>query len=196
MPPLMRVTGPPEGPMAIMRSRRESRPRDLFPLPLPGPESEDPDGGNQFCRAVRRRAHARRHRSSAAGDCVAALNLLHNGSWSSDQPTRSELSLAQRTALAHVQACVRGVGKPPPLTPAGALTELCGSPGYTGAELSDCTVVPLDINRLSLPAEGHRPLGLGELWGGPAGRKWVEEFCQRCDAKRSAFGLPVLGREF
>ncbi|CAK0807851.1 unnamed protein product, partial [Prorocentrum cordatum] len=114
------------------------------------------------------------HANSMEGEIVRTLNELYLGQpWHPVSHPQS-ITAGQRQALDNIRDTVRRFGAPPEgLTGSGALEELRVLSDYAG---ESATVAPLDfdnINSLSLPYEGFKPVPLDAL-GGDAGRKIVE----------------------
>ncbi|CAK0860328.1 unnamed protein product, partial [Prorocentrum cordatum] len=114
------------------------------------------------------------HADSMEGEIVRTLNELHLGQpWHPASHPQS-IAAGQRLAQDNVRDAVRRFGSPPEgLTGSGALEELRALSDYAG---ESATVAPLDfdnINSLSLPDEGFKPVPLDAL-GGDAGRKIAE----------------------
>ncbi len=66
---------------------------------------------------------------------------------------------------------------PPDVMPARAFDELCQSLEYGRGSVLPSHLAPLDIDLLSLPAEGNSALDIATLWG-EGGETKVEEFCE------------------
>ena len=155
--------------------------RSLFPLPLPPSGLAGAAVKSALSSRSRRRLHRRECESASVRECVAALNWLNDGSWSKEASGKvRQPNLSQRMALDHVRERVSLMGAPPTdLSAEGPLRELCGSPGYEDVDGIPASLAPLDLELLSLPAEGHRPSSLAALWGGSSGSVLVEEFCRK-----------------
>ena len=147
------------------------RQRDLLPLPegvLLASASGQPQG--QFCRTTARRALRRHHAAVLAEEAVATLNELYGNS-ANDVGVQSSPTAAQAESLTRIHQAAQQFGQPPEgMTGEGALRELLAKTGYDG---EPSTLVPLDVDALSLPSPGFTPVALEEIGGG-FGRKVVE----------------------
>jgi hypothetical protein len=108
------------------------------------------------------------------GEIVRTLNELYLGQpWHPVSHPQS-ITAGQQRALDNARDAVRRFGTPPvELAGSGALEEVRVLSDYAG---ESATVAPLDfdnINSLSLPDEGFKPVPLDAL-GGDAGRRIVE----------------------
>ncbi|CAK0810952.1 unnamed protein product, partial [Prorocentrum cordatum] len=116
------------------------------------------------------------HANSMEGEIVRTLNELYLGQpWHPVSHPQS-ITAGQQQALDKARDAVRRFGAPPEgLIGSGALEELRVLSDHAG---ENATVAPLDfdnINSLSLPDGGFKPVPLDTL-GGDAGRRIVERF--------------------
>ena len=89
------------------------------------------------------------------------------------QFSSGSMGKACSVAAAHIAESVRDMGLcPDDLSPAIAAAEIHVHADYRG---TPCTAVPLNEERIALPAQGAHPVCLTELLG-PAGRDEVERF--------------------
>ena len=107
--------------------------RELFPLPLPHPElSPDPHAARPYrdqlkhlSRSVQRRVLRHVNPKRWANDAVATCNELSGAPFESIP--LAPLSKSQAECIDHVTSVFESIPSPPTdLTPAGALSELCG----------------------------------------------------------------------
>lgn len=156
----MRIPSPaelePQAPACLPPERRA--PLELLPLPLL-PEAEPWRHGAIGCRRTKQRVGRRFHEVAEANDAIRAVSWCYGASQASGEPPSS----AQREAISHILAQVRGSGPPPPdLDPQAAWMELLGcAAGYDGGGAS--TVAPYDKDLLSLPKLGAAPTPLSEM---------------------------------
>ncbi|CAK0883302.1 unnamed protein product [Prorocentrum cordatum] len=125
-------------------------PRELFPLPLPFPDSS----GNDFldssaaCRAVRRRANAS---INWRFETTRSLNRMHG--CSDFESTVFKPSVGQLKILERISDLVASAG-PPSCTSAEAFHELCGARAGPGYDLVDAPRARYQPGLVSLPDEG------------------------------------------
>ena len=166
----------------FVRMAGGERHRGLFPFPVPRVDAfvhVAVDGG----RKVRRRLQSRCHVDAWVRDIVMSLNSMYTGS--EDQGSFVEggrYTLSQALCLQRLRDAVLDAGKiPDGITGQGALSELRTKTGYTGEPVN---LVPLDVEKLSLPAAGSKAATLETILQGEA-----ESFVHRLFTKLSADGV-------
>ncbi|CAK0895306.1 unnamed protein product, partial [Prorocentrum cordatum] len=150
-------------------------PRELFPLPLPFPDSS----GNDFldssaaCRAVRRRANASTNWRLWANETTRSLNRVHG--CSDFDSTVFKPSVGQLKILERISDLVASAG-PPSCTSAEAFHELCGARAGPGCDLVDAPRARYQPGLVSLPDEGGLTDGSACLRGAAHGFwcRWQE----------------------
>ena len=158
------------------------RHRGLFPFPVPAVDVPG-DVADGCCRRVHRRLLARAHVDLWVKDIVVSLNAMFRGS--GDQGSfvgDGRFTLSQALCLQRLRDAVLDVGKPPDdITGQEALQELRTRTGYTGEPVN---LVPLDVEKLSLPAAGSEAASLETIL-----QEEAESFVHRLFNKRSADGV-------
>ena len=154
------------------------KPRDIFPLPLMS--GVDRPASYTCSRKSRRRLEHTQHLVEESNLTIRALNSMYG----SGGPQKPCLSLeeqlhgeaaAQWDSFEFIQHSVQQMGKPPTdLDCRGALRALQTASGYEGDQPSG-SLASFNIEDISLPDPGWRPIGLADLWG-VDGRRQVNEF--------------------
>ena len=158
----LREFGDASAHMGRQWEKEPPRQRDLFPLPTSGLSGVEA-GVSSRSRSSRRREARIHHVDAWARDVVTSLNELA-GLGESEVPAVA--TAGQEEAIDHIRASILRIGQPPEgLTGAGAVAELRATHGYSG---EPATVVPLEIDRLTLPPDGFVPIDLARA--GPVGR--------------------------
>eukprot|EP00438_Fugacium_kawagutii_P002019 Skav214231 [mRNA] locus=scaffold1133:6956:10370:+ [translate_table: standard] len=127
----------------------DDRHRDLFPLPRLEVDRIQKPG---LCRTTLRRVLSR----ARVGRAIDSLNSLFFGSMSHPMPAAVSgldgLPLIQREAISSIIDAVKMMGAPPNACDSGALKALrVAASAYFEPEVSVGDVVPLQLDRLSLP---------------------------------------------
>ena len=169
------------------------RQRDLLPLPevkLLG-RCDDETSELRSSRSSRRRLLARQHTAELAESAVTALNEMYCGP-DGRKCVHAHPSAAQTASLDFLLNEARDLGPPPDdLSCQGALTELLAKHSYSGTPV---TVAPFDVDEISLPPAGGRPVDIVQA-AGESGRKIVEGLLskvlppEQARAKLEAAGL-------
>lgn len=137
------------------------RQRDVLPLPQ-GLIAGAGRGASGACEAVLRRRRRAEFDDEWAEEMVRSLNELYAGPRRS-QESRGNPAGAQLECLGRLRSAAAAVGPPPAgLTAERALRELLARKGYEG---EPATLCPVDVDRLSVPPAGHRPVSLATILG-------------------------------
>lgn len=154
------------------------KPRDIFPLPLMS--GVDRPASYTCSRKSRRKLEHSQHLVEESNLTIRALNSMYG----SGGPQKPCLSLeeqlhgeaaAQWDSLEFIQHSVQQMGKPPTdLDCRGAVRALQTASGYEGDQPSG-SLASFNIEDISLPDPGWRPIDLADLWGDD-GRHQVNEF--------------------
>ena len=168
--PVLEPSAPLHGPFR--------KPRDIYPLPLMC--GVDKPASFECSRKSRRRIEHSQHLVEESNLTIRALNSMYG----SAGPQKPCLSLeeqlhgeaaAQWSCLEFIQHSVQQMGKPPTdLDCRGALRALQTASGYEGDQPSG-SLASFNIEAISLPDPGWKPIDLAELWGDD-GRHQVNEF--------------------
>lgn len=158
------------------------RHRGLFPFPVPQVARSHESAGDAS-RKVRRRLESQCHVDEWVKDIVISLNAMFSGSEEQGSfDGGGRFTLSQSLCLQRLRDAVLVAGKPPTdLSGQEALRELRTRTGYSGEPVN---LVPLEVERLSLPAEGSRTASLETILQGEA-----ESFVHRLHTKLSADGV-------
>ena len=180
-------TVPPIGPLGppvfnFWAMAPSVRHRGLFPFPVPQVARSHESAGDAS-RKVRRRLESQCHVDEWVKDIVISLNAMFSGSEEQGSfDGGGRFTLSQSLCLQRLRDAVLVAGKPPTdLSGQEALRELRTRTGYSGEPVN---LVPLEVERLSLPAEGSRTASLETILQGEA-----ESFVHRLHTKLSADGV-------
>ena len=167
------VMSPPGGPdVKGVRTGCHDRQRDLLPLPEGWLLSSSRAPRSSKSRSIRRRLECRLHTAEMAEEAVTTLNEMHGGP-RGPKCSNSRPTAGQAASLAHILNCAHELGSPPEdMDGQGALAELLAKQSYSGVG-APVAIAPFDVELISLPAEGSRPVGIVTARG-YAGRKIVE----------------------
>jgi len=164
------MTLSPQGPDPA----QDTRQRDICPLPPPQPRAPLHPGLSQ---PAARRARRARCMDRVLNDAIGAANSLFTGSRiCSDAPP----TLAQRSALHHMEVCVTSSGPPPqpqdPGAPRRMLSEVrAASPTYGVGN----HVQPYQKDRVSWAPAGLVPVPIGLALCEPD-REWFGTWATHC----------------
>lgn len=156
---------------------KDGRHRGLFPIPMPSGVSFPVDGG-RCSRSVVRRLQSRSHSDQWMRDIVWTVNTMFCGDEAQGNFVgNGSTTLGQRLCMERLKNAVAQAGKPPGITGPEALSELRSKLGYHGESSS---LVPLDINLISLPEPGSMAAPIEQILG-----RGAESFIKRLESKLS-----------
>ena len=159
--------------------------RDLFPLPKVSVEEDQSSIRDGFSRKVLRRRLRAGHIREEVDYTVSALNSMYG----CGRNEKAFLSLdenlfgtaaAQYDSLEFIESTIKKFGKPPEdLDSRGALAALQAPSGHAESQCQPAgSLATFNIETLSLPDAGWKPICLAKLWGSD-GQKKLDDFMSK-----------------